>query len=385
MNWHKTRFSILSVILLLFSIANTQALAEMKFNGFISVGGGSLIDDDDLDSYIGFDDNWNTDPDTTFALQVSANLTDKVRATGQFIAHGNNDYELEAEWAYVTYSVSDNWDVRVGRLRSPFFAYSDFLDVGYAYPWIRPPEQVYRFLFTTVEGVDSIYTTSLGDWDSVFQVYFGRLTDDTRIAGSSVPIDLESFTGVNWTLSNDWLTVRATWNQADTSIGTPDALLPLYDSLNQLGFGSVADALEVTDEQAAFWGIAALVDHNDWLISVEYTEILIEDQALFGDDQAWYLMVARRFGDFTIHATYQAQESDEDLDFVDVIPAGLAPALDGLRAVVIGTVGNSDDEVFALGIRYDFAASTAFKIELADIDLTGRDGMLLSFAIDVVF
>lgn len=197
---------------------STLVYSDLDLSGFISVGGGSLIDDDEINSYTGFDGAWNTDPDTTLALQATASISDKVTVTGQLIAHGAGAYEVEAEWAYVTYAATDDWRIRVGRLRSPFFTYSDFLDVGYAYPWIRPPEQVYRFLFTTVEGFDTIYTSTVGDWYSTLQAYFGRLTDETSVLGELVPIDLQTFTGINWSLSNDWLTVRTTWNLAPPGI-----------------------------------------------------------------------------------------------------------------------------------------------------------------------
>lgn len=385
MNWYKANKLVLTACFLISSGMSTLVYSDLDLSGFISVGGGSLIDDDEINSYTGFDGAWNTDPDTTLALQATASVSDKVTVTGQLIAHGAGAYEVEAEWAYVTYAATDDWRIRVGRLRSPFFTYSDFLDVGYAYPWIRPPEQVYRFLFTTVEGFDTIYTSTVGDWYSTLQAYFGRLTDETSVLGELVPIDLQTFTGINWSLSNDWLTVRTTWNQADFSIGAPSALTPLLDALNSLGFSSVADALEIKDEAAAFWGIGANIDYKNWLLITEYTELLVDNQSLVGDDEAWYLMLGRRFGDFTFHVTYQSRESNNDLDFIDAIPAGVAPALDGLRDIVAGTITDTKNEVFTVGMRYDFAPSTAFKIELSDIDFNGRDGTLLSFSIDAVF
>ena len=389
MNWKKP-FS-----LIVFCLMASNAMAELNFNGFLSVGAGALTDDDEITSYEGFDGDWSTDPDTVFALQVSAPISDKVTATGQLIARGEDDYNLEAEWAYLSYSVSDNFDVRVGRLRAPFFVYSDFLDVGYAYPFISPPSQSYRFVFSTVEGVDAIYQSQLGSWDSTVQAYYGRLTDETVLGGESVDLDLVGFTGINWALTKDWFTVRMTYNQAETSIGLPTALsnsagTGFLDILNGAGFTSVADALNPDEEDASFYGIGFNIDYNDWLVISEYTVLDIDKQAAFSDDESIYILVGKRFGDFTYHVTWDHNENDPDYDFLNVIPAGVDPGLDALRAGAISTIPETEATDVTLGVRWDFAPGTAFKFEVTNLDresaiAADRDGTLVRFAFDMVF
>ncbi|MBV1907500.1 MAG: porin [Pseudomonadales bacterium] len=364
---------------------SAPAYSEINYNGFLSAGGGTLIDDDEIKEYKGFDGEWNTNPDTTFGLQITAEITDKVSATGQFVATGDNNYNVEADWAYVSYKINDKWDVRAGRLRAPFFMYSDFLEVGYAYTWIRPPEQTYRFLFSTVEGIDTVYATTIGDWDSTVQAYFGRLNDEHEIAGFRLDLKAVNFTGASWVLANDWAVLRASWNQAEVSFDSPAPLISLFGTLNQLGFGSVADALEVTDENVAFWGLSATIDYHDWLVAAEYTETLVEDQSLVSDDTGWYVMLGRRFGNFILHGTYSKQENHRDFGFLDAIPADVDPGLDALRAGIVASLPKEDNTVMALGVRYDFTDSTAFKVELADLEVLGADGLLLSFSVDLVF
>ncbi len=382
------------LLILTFCFFSTHAMAEINFNGFLSVGGGLLVDDDEIASYEGFDGDWNTDPDTVFALQVSAAINDKVTATGQLIARGTDDYDIEAEWAYLTYAISEDWDVRLGRLRSPFFIYSDYLDVGYAYPFIAPPAQTYRFLFTTVEGVDTLVRGTLGDWDSSFQAYYGRLTDETRLSGEEVDLDLVGFSGLNWTLNRDWFTVRATYNRAEFSIGLPTALANsagtgFLDVLNGAGFGTVADALNPLEEDAAFYGIGFNIDYNDWLVISEYTVLEVDDQSLVSDDDAIYILIGKRVGNLTYHLTWDQSEDDPDLDFLAAIPAGVAPGLDALRAGAAGLVTGTKATDTTVGVRWDFAPGTAFKFEVTKLDReTGgvdTDGTLVRLAVDMVF
>lgn len=368
------------------------AAAEISINGFASVGGGIFFEDEDR-SFNGVDDKYTADPYIKFALQAKANINEKTDFTGQLIARGTDDYKVDAEWAYVTYHATDSTDIRVGRLRSPFFLYSDFLDVGIAYPWIAPPVEVYRFPFTTVEGVDIVNQHSVGDWDGSFQAYFGRLTDETTLGGEDTELDLENFMGLNYSLSNDWLTLRASYNRADFSIATPSVLDPLINGARAAGasFASLielADALEVTDEEAQFYGVGINIDYEDWLVASEYTVLDVADQSAISDDEAWYVMLGRRFGSITLNVTYVNQESDADQSILDLIPNVDIDSINTLRAGTQAAILDSEDTNIILGLRYDYAASTAFKFEINQVehDLDNElDGTLVSFSIDTVF
>jgi len=51
------------------------------------------------------------------------------------------------------------YQFKLGKLRTPFFlTIAISKDVGYAYPWISPPQQVYMvFLFEVIEGASASY------------------------------------------------------------------------------------------------------------------------------------------------------------------------------------------------------------------------------------
>ncbi|PAV24500.1 hypothetical protein CF392_15945, partial [Tamilnaduibacter salinus] len=246
--------------------ANTQA-GDLRLNGFASFGGGQFEADDSAasESYQGFDDNFTMKPVTKIALQATAEVNKNVTVTGQLLASGNDDYNMEAEWAYLTYEANRNLDLRVGRLRSPFFRYSDSLDVGYAYPWVAPPRQVYRFIFDTVEGVDAVYNTRVAGWNATAQAYYGRLQDETVLLGEEVDLDLTKFTGVNLTLDRDWLTFRASYNRADFDVDAPADLAAVLSALPN----DVAEGLRAEDEVGEFWGVAAEIDYANWLFISE--------------------------------------------------------------------------------------------------------------------
>jgi len=363
------------------------AQADININGFASVGGGWFNGDTTDATRNGYDQHFSADPVNKLGLQFSSVVNDQITATGQLLAKGSKDYDIEAAWAYLSYAVNDDLDVRAGRLRSPFFPYSDFLDVGYAYPWITPPSDVYRFVFDTVEGLDLLYRTDHGDWSTTYQVYYGRLTDETTLGGEAVDLDLENFGGVNVTMNRDWLTLRASYNVAKVNVAAPSAATTFLNQLIATGNADAADQLNVEEEDGAFWGLGALIDYDDWLFNTEYTKIEMDEQSLISSDKAWYAMVGRRFDEITVHFTYSKQESEPDYGFVDAIAGPDAPTTAALQAGARSAIVISETTTMALGVRYELAEATSLKVEASKIenDINDTDGTLIAFAVDTVF
>ncbi|WP_350623919.1 porin, partial [Pseudoalteromonas sp. 24-MNA-CIBAN-0067] len=111
-------------------LASSYASAEVRINGFASIVGGKSLEDDR--GRYGYDDDISFKNESVFALQLSTDLQEKLSATAQIVARGNNDFDAEFEWAYLTYEFNDEFQLSAGKMRVPFYRYSDFIDVGYA-------------------------------------------------------------------------------------------------------------------------------------------------------------------------------------------------------------------------------------------------------------
>lgn len=83
--------------------------------------------------------------DTRAGLQVGGSPTDRIDVNLQgLLANNHNDEtRLAVSWAYAQFELNPEWYLKVGRYRTPWFMYSDTIDVGYAYPWVRPPVELY--------------------------------------------------------------------------------------------------------------------------------------------------------------------------------------------------------------------------------------------------
>jgi len=156
-----------------------NASAEVNFNGFATIAAGQTFDDDV--PYHGMDGDLSFKNLSLFGLQASADLGEGLSATAQILSRGENDFEAEFEWAYIGYQVNDNFDVKIGRLRTPIYYFSEYLDVSYAYHWLTPPNEFYAAILTNYDGISAYYTNTAGGWD--YSIQLGTGTSGTTFEG----------------------------------------------------------------------------------------------------------------------------------------------------------------------------------------------------------
>lgn len=358
-----------------------SASAEVTINGFASIKAGMAGSGDTL---YGYTDEIDFKNESLFALQVQSDLGDKLSVTAQLMGRGANDFKAEFEWAFLTYQINDSWRLNAGRLRTPFYKYSDFRDVGYAYDWLRTPQSVYDLGFDTVEGISLYHNTALGDFQSNLQLIFGAYDGETTVQGRLAPAQIDQVTGASWELSKDWIALRIAYLYGDISIQSPqlDALL---NPLKGIGLNSIAQAIDFNEDKGTFFGLGLNIDRNDWLLVAEYTQVEVE-KSFYADQDSYYLSLGRRFDAYTPFISY---EKDDDTAKT-AIPAAIPTAVPAqLRTAVNGLIQTQlfDNTTWNLGLRYDFHPSAAFKVQYswADDQTRNKKDNLLSMGVDLVF
>src|SRR5690606_24252090 len=296
---------------------------DLNINGFINVTGGVLSND--KISLDGYDDNPSFDQGTLMGLQMSKKVNNSTSATVQLVSRGSEDYKTEASCAYITYALNNDTDIRAGRLRTPFFYYSDFLEVGYAFNWVRPPSSVYRLDgLSSITGVDITHRFHIGNVDGSVQVYTGRYNDDFALSGDVYEVELRNTLGAVFSLNQGNFGARLSYHQADLSFdanslvtnrapttadingnigvdltnptAVADALkgsraLDSISSIAELG-GVEADFIANKDK-SQFYQASLSWDNGSTALIAEWTG-LKHDTALLNDDTAWLVSAAQR-------------------------------------------------------------------------------------------
>ena len=91
------------------------------------------------------------------------------------------NFNAIVEWAYVDYEFTDWLSLRAGKIKQPVYLVNDYVEVGYAYPWIRPPVEVYYLNnpLNTVNGAELLLAFPVGPGTLSFQPYIGSNRDES--------------------------------------------------------------------------------------------------------------------------------------------------------------------------------------------------------------
>ena len=369
------------------ALATSNASAEVRINGFASIVGGKSLDSDQ--TLYGYDDDISFKNESVFALQLTADLQEKLSATAQIVARGENDFDADFEWAYLTYEISDELQISAGKMRAPFYRYSDFLDVGYTYRWVRPPQSVYNLPFSTYEGLSLLHTTQLGDWDSTLQVIYGSFDDNIAVVSVNGDTELNDIAGLNWTLSYDWFSARAAYFVAETSIEIENdttegmALNGLEQALRDSGFVDQANSIAIDEDDGTFLALGFSIDYNNILFDAEYTQFEVDNSALAKQTQ-YYTSLGYRMDEWLVHLTYENNDDEHDSNRYNAIPT-VPPLNAGLNQVLEGSKAKSN--VYTIGARYDFHPMAALKVDFSRLkdDITNTETDVVAVGVDLVF
>lgn len=367
--------------------------------------------------------------DTMLGLQISKPLSERTSATVQTIARGDNDFNVETSLAFISHAITENTDLRAGRLRIPFFYYSEFLDVGYAYNWVRPTADVYAIPFKDYDGIDLTHRFSMGNTDAQLQINSGRRHKKIDLFGDDYESELNRINGISLTLFSGDFTHRIGYQQTEmnlelisdpatdqaaaaaaqaeaakvltaggsaeqASLAAAGGALATYSRAegyrrvdvaqamarfvgNARGFSAdVIEDFDLDEKLARYFNIASTYDNGDFSMVLEAT-YLNYDSGLLVDNFAWLGGMAYRFGDLTLHATYSTSR--------DRVESGDKGDLQKLLKL------QGEDDSVTIGMRYDLDAATALKFEATHHDeetnrgVAGRSANLYRAALQLVF
>ena len=151
----------------------------LQFSGFASFGMGKSSRDDM--PFLDHTESWSFRSDSIVGGQAQYKFSNRWSSTIQVVARGftfdeNDKFDPVLEWLFTSYQLSAETRIRVGRMRKPLYLFSDSLEDGYAYQWVRPPVDIYSYLrpsSANFDGMDFSTTIDLGEAELDGQVFDG--------------------------------------------------------------------------------------------------------------------------------------------------------------------------------------------------------------------
>lgn len=334
---------LITLALLSFALPAYAVDDNIEINSFISVAGSIMSEDgrylDKVTEHLGFEN------DSVYGVNIRTKLNDKVSGAAQLLATAyDSTFNVEVEWAYVSYNFTKSTNIRAGMLNLSTFLISDYTNVGYLYPWIRTPVEVYE---------NNPLKNFLGvEWLNISR--FGKNTKlTTQLFMGSAQVEKNGLLfratdgyGINLQLDVPHVTFR---------IGAISPTIQLEQTDPSTGITS--DLLDLND-RGYMYTAGILVDWKNFILYTESVETDTEGQtqAIFPNQKGNYVTLGYQMGKYLPHVTIGSSEGEL---YTGTLPTG-----------ILGAAKPITQDSITYGLRYNVDNNVALKVEYQIIDLT---------------
>ncbi|HBC3381280.1 TPA: hypothetical protein KDY48_002890 [Vibrio parahaemolyticus] len=362
--------------------ANAASIDGLSISGFGSVGIGKSDNDIGYARYTSEKIDW--EQETLAGLQFDFQINDKAKFVTQIVANSRYDYEPKFEMAYASYDF-DYFTARAGKLRLPLFFYSDFTDLGYAYPMIRPSQETYENLVLKgYTGADLLIPIEFENSSLLLQPVVGIATvdeDDSRIG--EVKLDNMFGLSANWNYED--LTLRASYFISEANPACADS--------ETSGLCSY-----LAGQDGQFISLGAQYDNGDFIANVEGTDVQLDGK--YSDTRSVAGLLGYRIGEFTPYlAASWVETTDNDERPESLASVYLPDNVDAYKEMMgLIRLMSYERMSYSVGTRWDFYTNMALKFDvtfadyqdtsggfLNNVDLSEQDSVVYSARLDFVF
>ena len=313
---------------------------------------------------------WSPNLDSRIGAQLSVKFNKQWSGVVQVTSEQrvNGSYKPIVEWGNIKYQATPDLALRMGRIALPIFLSADYRKVGYAYPWVRTPVEVYGGVpITNSDGADVAFRWQSGRVKHVTHAFYGKtfihLTDTTSLKASDIA-------GLTHTVELGALTVRAS---ALTAVLNTNILRPLFDGFRRFGPPGVAiaDRFDVIDKRIDITALGVNYDPGKWFVMAEGGTS--NSHSFLAKSRAMFVSAGYRAGEFTPYATYARTDARGQSTHPGLSTAGLPPAFAfAARQLNVGLDKTlqtmASQSTVSAGMRWDFRPDMALKVQYDRIE-----------------
>jgi len=307
--------------------------------------------------------------ESILAVQGVYTISSELSITAQLVAKGVDDFEPEFDWYYVTYRPNTDWTFMAGRRNIPMYYYSEFSEVGYAYPWMRPPANLYWWQITQFNGFHAAYSFQLGSLNHTITAFYGDERDEENkemqyyevLYGNTEVYRVDEFwtniMGLNWVIEGDFFDIRMVYFTNDR------------DRTRYFNDGSTSVS---TPFSQTFMGIGGAVHWQAWTLLFDWNFVDYDDTR--GTEFPTYLIsLVYNWDTFQPFIAYSKADHER---------------------TKVPTEDLEEHKLWSFGVRWDFHSNVAFKFQFDHFTDQGYaptqwnyhgDARVISMGIDFVF
>lgn len=312
--------------------------------------------------------------DSRLGLQLAYRFAPRIEGVVQAVVRDqiNNSVSNSVDLAYLDFQLAANRAARLGRIGYAPFLMSDHRNLGYAYPWVRPPREFYSWIpIFSLDGGELSHDFFHDDARWRLRAQFGRSGFDIPMGDDTFAFKADQL----WSLALSHQ--RGPWRlQAGLSgFRSRDEASPLatlHNGLDQLAAlnlpGISAEAAQLRRDTSfggsriRYYTLGAAYDDGTWLVQSElgYSQT---SAAIVTASRSGYLAVGRRFGDWLPYLLLSASRPDKSALTAGSDWATIGQA--GFQAIAYSVANSTrqDQETLSLGGRWDFDSRAALKLQ----------------------
>ena len=421
----------LACLLLSAVVAPPVGAAEWRTSGYATLGSTQVRSDTARgfarDQSQSQPERWEVD--SRLGLQLDGELSSQVGVTTQLLLRprvpGTSASE-SVEWAFLHWTPSADWKLRLGRTSPDLFLFADVRSVGIAYPWVRPNQEFYAWMpVQSVDGLD--ITRSWSQGDALWRLKLGAGHGATRVAaqdsGTAADAHVDGLRLISLTRETPTQRLKFSYTRTTLDLSRAPVLVELDRTLAQLvsltqpvlpGLAAEAERLrraQSVREPAQYLALGWQQDWDDWQLTAEWSRSW--GPSRLSNGKRSMLSVAKRWEALTLYATAGRSRMTEAPAALPLHwAAQLAPlvgpqnaaqaTLVGVYAAQTGNLGRADQRSAGFGARWDLSPSLALKAQWERVNVAadgrslwrlkdGADGTrpfradVLSFSLDTSF
>jgi hypothetical protein len=343
----------------------------------------------------GFSHSWAYDVDSKAAVQLDAKITDRLSAVVQLISENdansswtgkmNPRYRPSLEWANFKFAITDEWTVRAGRMVLPINMVSEYRNVGYSLPFVRPPVEIYGPVpFTNVDGGELSYAKRIGDLTNTVVVGVGDTT--SRVVNGAFQTNLFFITD---TVEVGALTVKASFlhnpARSVTGFGTFYTAFADMAAATPGGEKAASTALYL-DHRYNFsnwyniehYDLGASYDPGNWFVMTELHRY--SSNGIVGSANAGFVNAGFRTHGFTPYVTYSQIKTSHSVSPsipLNGLDPGVAAYGDMINSIDLSfSQGSEAQRTLSAGLRWDFMKNLDLKVQYDNVHLgAGSTGL----------
>jgi len=263
--------------------------------------------------------------DTRMGLNISTQVDESLSFAAQIDAKGSGDFKMVLDWAFANYDVNENTTLRFGKIKYPVGMYNEYIDIGYTYPWVRPPEAFYN---QSAVG-PNLTRISYQGFGADFRAYSGDTELGFTLFGGVVDVPDGHV--------NQLIGVKVSVNMEDEIRFEMSANTGVMEVDNSFG-----RQMSIDDERHTTYTAGIIVDRTHFIFSSEFGQS-IRGRKIAGsrpmDTTSGYAMMGYRMGEYMTHLTWEQWDVE----------------------------GGWGQEVIGVGLRKELTTNSALKLEVRQV------------------